>query len=193
MSFIKPRPPLPPTLGFPTLQARTAVRSMDVVLLCNTQRVAGLIYDAISLNARGPGAVPVLNFPEEVPAEVYASLGLTPSNRGDALNRYLLHCQLQSEGAAGTDLTAIGNLGAAAAAAAMALPAAATPFDSAVDAEQEQALLRHGAAQARARIAAAVAAEEPPLLGIEVKVSRLRRCPCGHRCCRCCYGWRLCT
>jgi hypothetical protein len=122
---------------------------MDVVFLCNTQRIAGLIYDAISLNARGPGAVPVLNFPEEVPAEVYASLGLTPGNRGDALNRYLLHCQLQAEGAAGTDLTAIGNLGATTAAAAMALPAAATPFDAAVDAEQEQALLRHGAAQVR--------------------------------------------
>jgi hypothetical protein len=66
------------------------VRGMEAVVMCNSQRVAGRVYDALCLNARGPGALAAgINFPELVPDAVYAKLGLTRGQTDDAMGRYL--------------------------------------------------------------------------------------------------------
>jgi len=66
------------------------VRGMEAVVMCNSQRVAGRVYDALCLNARGPGALAAgINYPELVPDAAYAKLGLTRGQMDDPMGRYL--------------------------------------------------------------------------------------------------------
>lgn len=55
---------------------------------CRCQDTAARVYDALSLNSRGPAAVATLNFPQHVPDAVFAKLAVSRYDIEDAIGRY---------------------------------------------------------------------------------------------------------
>lgn len=82
MIVVASPPPLP--------QAKTLLHGDEILIPCPSQRAAGRIYDAMSINVRGPGAMMYLNFPSLLPASLFTRLGLGgPDDRAEPLSRYL--------------------------------------------------------------------------------------------------------
>lgn len=171
------------------LQVRSTAKHLELTFELNTPQIAGLVYDAVAINTRGPAAVAMLNYPEHVPDAVYARLGITRQDRTDAMSRYLLRQQLLAEGldlAAGAFSPPDAVAAAAdAAAAALAAPdgSAFVPggprglptYDPLLTLAQEAAILRVGLARARNRIARQTASGRHGFIEVEVKVSDCAR------------------
>lgn len=169
------------------VQARSTANKQEFVFECNSARTAGLVYDAVTLNTRGPAGVASLNHPEALPDSVFIKLGITRRERTDGMARYLLRLQLEQEGLP-LDATTFSPPpkpaeAAAAAAAALAAPdgSAFTPggpgpegglasFDPLLTLAQEAAIMRVGLERSRARIARLAAQGRHSFIEVEVKV-----------------------
>lgn len=77
-----------PTPASRRLQARIVFRTQEIMIPCRCQDTAARVYDALSLNSRGPAAVATLNSPQHVPDAVFAKLAVSRYDVEDAIGRY---------------------------------------------------------------------------------------------------------
>lgn len=101
----------PPTwrIVYLTLQARVVFRTQEITIPCRGQETAARVYDALSLNTRGPAAVATLNFPQFIPDSVFSKLAISRHDTDDAIGKFcdahahLVPALLAAAGAAAGD------------------------------------------------------------------------------------------